>query len=219
VRFLLLLLFASGCATTAHGTATGRRAKAAIAIRDHVPGYQKVFTMQYTVPRLREAYDGYWYLTATEGDSKREEFLQALHEATSEYRVVDVFLLAHSNRYIDWVATLPEAQRRRIRLVYDTGCGDVSQAQDWLSLGVRSFVGHGDDNVAPVFYVSFLPAWLAGRSLEESVEIANGLLRQRLFNPFLRPVFQSDDALYLRTRGVLFRSNPHPDPLPKGEGD
>lgn len=213
MRFLLLLLLASGCATTAHGTATGKKRKAAIAIRDHVPGYQKVFTMQYTVPRLREAYDGYWYLTATEDDSKRAEFLAALHEATSEYRVVDVFLLAHSNRYLDWVATLPAEQRRRIRLVYDTGCGDVSQAQDWLSLGVRSFVGHGDDNVAPVFYISFLPAWLAGRSLEESVELANEVLRQRLFNPLLRPIFQSDAGLYQRTRGVVFRA------LPEGAGE
>lgn len=208
VRLLLLLLLASGCATTAHGTAPGRKRKAAVAIRDHVPGYQKVFTMQYTVPRLREAYDGYWYLTATEDDSKREEFLDALRHATTEYRVVDVFLLAHSNRYIDWIATLPEEQRRRIRLVYDTGCGDVSQARDWLSLGVRSFVGHGDHNVAPVFYSSFLPAWLAGLSLEEAVAIANEVLRQRLFNPFLRPIFASDDALYLRTRGALFRQPP-----------
>lgn len=205
MRFLILLLLLSGCATTAHGTARGQKTKAAIAIRDHVPGYQKYFTSQYTVPRLREAYDGYWYLTATEDDSKRDEFVAALTEATTEYRVVDVFLLAHSNRYIDWVATLPAEQRRRIRLVYDTGCGDVSQAANWLSLGVGSFVGHGDDNVAPVFYISFLPAWLAGRSLEESVEIGNQILRQRLFNPFLRPVFQTDESLYQRTRGVLYR--------------
>lgn len=210
MRLILLLLLASGCATTAHGTAIGRKTKAAVAIRDHVPGYQKFFTMQYTVPRLREAYDGYWYLTATEGEAKRDEFLAALRQATSEYRVVDVFLLAHSNRYIDWVATLPAEQRRRIRLVYDTGCGDVSQANDWLSLGVRSFVGHGDDNVAPVFYISFLPAWLAGRSLEESVELANEVLRERLFNPLLRPVFQSDEALYQRTRGVVFRRHAEP---------
>ena len=191
----------------------GPKTKAAIAIRDHVPDYQKLFTMQFTVPRLREAYDTYWYFTATADDSKRDEFLAALEEATTEYRAVDVFLLAHGNRYIDWVATLPAEQRARIRLVYDTGCGDDRQAPEWLALGVASFVGHGDDNVAPVFYVSFLPAWLAGRSLEESVELSNAALRQRLFSPWGRALFQDGSSadlerLYQRTRGTSFRRLP-----------
>lgn len=178
----------SGCtATTAHGLRPGRR-DAAIALRDDVPDYQKGFTAQFTVPRLRERYDAYWYFTQSPGADQHAAFVAALERATREYDAVDVFLLAHTNRFIDWVAELSAAQRRRIRLVYDTGCGDDQLADRWLDLGVHSFVGHGDDNVAPVFYVSFLPAWLDGVGAEEAVSRANKTMEARLTNPLGRLV-------------------------------
>ncbi|MFT3713974.1 MAG: hypothetical protein QM817_40450 [Archangium sp.] len=167
---------------------------AALALRDDVPDYQKGFTAQFTVPRLRENYDAYWYFTQSAQSDMHAQFVAALDRATREYDSVDVFFLAHTNRFIDWVAELPAEQRRRIRLVYDTGCGDGQQAEEWLDLGVHSFVGHGDDNMAPVFYVSFLPAWLDGVGADEAVSRANRTMAARFRNPFGR--------LLLATAGI-----------------
>lgn len=215
---LLLVVVLCGCATTVQGRRPGPRTQAAVAIRDHVPGYQKAFTAAFTLPRLRDGYRGWWYFTASEERSQRDEFLRALEDATAEYDAVDVFLLAHSNRYVDLVAQLPEAKRRRIRLVYDTGCGDERQAKEWLALGVRAFVGHPDENVAPVFYVPFLSAWLRGLPASDAVAVANRALREGLTSPLGRFVLAAGsllsqepldpDALWRHTEATLFAATP-----------
>jgi SAM-dependent methyltransferase len=210
-----LLLVSTACtATRAHGLRAGLTRDAALALRDDVPDYQKGFTAQFTVPRLRDAYDAYWYFTQSPGHDVHADFVAALERATREYDAVDVFLLAHTNRFIDWIAELPPHQRSRIRLVYDTGCGDAQLAQEWLALGVHSFVGHGDDNVAPVFYVSFLPAWLDGVGADEAVARANRAMEARLTNPLGRLALtlgrlisgerRDPDELVRVTRGTHF---------------
>ena len=157
---------------------------AAVAIRDHVPGYQKFFTAQYTQPRLEAAYERAWYFTASPSQPKHEEFVAALDEATRGFQTVDVFLLAHGNRYIDWVAELPPAQRARVRLVYDTGGGSAHNGPHWRELGVQAFVGHGGGNIAPLFYVYFLPQWLRDVPLMTAVDDANKQTKAWLDGPF-----------------------------------
>lgn len=193
--FLSVFGLISGCtATRAHGLRAGSTREAALALRDDVPDYQKGFTAQFTVPRLRENYDAYWYFTQSRESDQRTAFIKALDQATRTYDTVDVFFLAHTNRFIDWVAVLPADQRRKIRLVYDTGCGDAKLASEWLDLGVHSFVGHGDENIAPVFYVSFLPAWLDGVGADEAVARANKAMESRLRNPFGRLILAAGDG-------------------------
>ena len=45
------------------------------------------------------------------------------------YPAVDLYLLAHSNKYVSWVEPLPETLRRRIRFVYNTGCHNQKQGR------------------------------------------------------------------------------------------
>jgi hypothetical protein len=218
------LVGASACATgedaisgrgeLGGGSGGERRRTAAVAIRDNVPAYQQAFTERFTVPRLEEGYDRYWYFTERPGERKREETLRALREATTRYGAVDVFLLAHGNRYIDWVAELDPEQRRRIRLVYNTGGDGAHQGQKWLDLGVGSYVAHPGSNVAPVFYVHFLPKWLSGEPLTEAVGEANRATHEQLFGKSARWLFElialvdaprgTAEELWAGTEAVVF---------------
>lgn len=160
-----------------------RKGEAAIAIRDRVPGYQQVFTERYTVPRLEAAYEQAWYFTETPAVSRRNELYAALDEATRRYEHVDLFLLAHGNRYIDVVRRLPPAQRAKLRLVYDTGGGSARQGEEWKTLGVGTFVGHPGGNIAPVFYLSFLPEWVRSQDAEKAQKAGDEAVHELLFGP------------------------------------
>ncbi len=158
---------------------------AAIAIRDDVPDYQKFATRHFTLAFIAPAYSGFGYFV--EGapipwSQTRAEFLSALERALATYEAVDLFLLAHSNSYLDWIAELDPNLRRHLRLVYNTGCGDAAQGQRWLDLGARAYVGHPGDNIAPLFDYFFLPEWTAGRRLEDAVASANARTREDLFD-------------------------------------
>ncbi len=154
---------------------------AAIAIRDDVPAYQKAASEWFTVPYIKDSYDRSWYLTEGNGAPMHDEALQALEEATASCEWVDLFLLTNGKRYVDWVAELDAPKRARIRLVYNTGAGGASEADEWMALGVRAYVGHADVNVAPVFYVFFLPAWTRGVPLSDAVDAANAETHSLLF--------------------------------------
>jgi len=182
----VLILTLTACATTA--TVSGRSPSglhrtAALAIRDDVPGYQQAFTAQYTVPRLEHGYDRYWYFTESRPEERHQEFVAALNEATRECDVVDVYLLAQNAHYIDWVAEVPSEQRRRIRLVYDTAAGGARDGFEWLAYGVQAFVGHPGANIAPLWYVEFLPRWLQSHSLVDAVEHADAKTHELLSGP------------------------------------
>ena len=83
---------------------------------------------------------------------------------------MDLYLLAHHNHYVNWVAQVPAAARSHLRLVYNTGCRDVRQGPRWLNLGARAYVGHPGESASPVFYFFFLRRWTRGYSLGEAVE-------------------------------------------------
>ena len=96
---------------------------------------------------------------------QHSEFVDALDEATRTHHAVDVFLLAHTNSFVDWVAELPAD----LRFMYNTGCRNVSQGPRWLALGAKSYVGHPGVSASPVFYYFMLRRWSGGQSLEQSV--------------------------------------------------
>ena len=146
---------------------------AAVALRDAVPRYQQLGTEAFTAPRLEAGYARSWYLTATPENGQHDAFVNALDAATRDYPEVDVFFLAHCNSYFRWVEELAPAQRARIRLVYDTGGGSAANGPAYLRLGVKAFVGHPGGNIAPLFYVKFLPGWLAGQKLPAAGAAAN----------------------------------------------
>lgn len=183
---LAVVAAVSAAAVTLAGRAAAadppRSHAAAIAIRDHVPGYQKFFSRQFTVPRLEGGYADYTYLTEGAHERKHDELLDAVRKANARFEAVDLFLLTNGEPYVRWIAELPAAERSHLRLVYNTGAGGAAQGREWIELGARAYVGHPSDNVAPVFYVYFLPAWLEGRTVEEATRLANEATHDHLFS-------------------------------------
>src|SRR5690606_27481654 len=92
-----------------------------------------------------------------------DDLLAALSDLLARHDSVDLFVLAHSNTLVLDVERLEPERRKRLRLVYDTGCADAVQARHWLDLGADVHVGHpGVRSVSPAFYFFFLRRWLAG---------------------------------------------------------
>ena len=184
-----------------------RAGEAAIAIRDAVPLYQQVLTERYTVPRLEAGYERAWYFTETKTVSKRAELRAALEEATTLFSHVDLYLLAHANHYIDEVRRLSPEQRARVRLVYDTGGGSAGQGHEWVQLGVGTFIGHPGGNIAPAFYVWFLPRWVKEQDAEKAMRVTNDDVHGLLYGPAgsVAKLFLDRDALWLGTEAKLFK--------------
>jgi hypothetical protein len=151
-----------------------------VAIRDDVPPFQKWGSRTFTWGYLDRYYDSAAYLTQDGPGDRRHEFLARLDAALEGHKQVDLFLLAHRNEFISWVATLPAGRRSRLRLVYNTGCRDLGQGPRWLGLGARAYVGHPGLSASPVFYVFFLRRWARGYVLRDAVAEANGLMRAEL---------------------------------------
>jgi hypothetical protein len=205
------LLLAEGCQVVRVATVYREPGTAAVAIRDHVSDFEKWGTKTFTVEFLRAGYARHWYFTENARGDKHREFVHALAHALEHYESVDVFLLAHSNHYVDWVREIDPALRHRIRLVYNTGCGDASQGAAWIDLGAKSYVAHGDDNLAPIFYYYFLPAWTSGASLEDAVAASNANAKSELFSGpagWVLALLDKDAAFYWRgTEAQMFRKH------------
>jgi hypothetical protein len=158
----------------------GRELRAAVAIRDNVTPFQKwgseVFTRRY----LSRYYGAAWYFTQARKGDLKEEFTSCLNIALKLYPHVDLFLLAHTNEYVDWVAQLPAERRQRLRFVYNTGCHNQPQGPQWLDLGAKAYVGHPGTTWSPIFYFFFLRRWTRGTSIEDATDASNALMERTL---------------------------------------
>ena len=161
-------------------TPLGKERRAALAIRDNVSPFQKWGSKQFTLPYLERYYDAAWYFTQTHRGDCKDAFISTLNTALQRYPEVDLFLLAHSNQYIVWVAELPSERRSHIRLVYNSGCRDLRQGPSWVDLGAKAYVGHTDVSASPVFYFFFLRRWTRGAPLHDAMEESNNLMRLNL---------------------------------------
>jgi hypothetical protein len=151
--------------------------RAAIAMRDDVVPFQKWGTRIFTLPYLESYYERTFYFTQSPTNDTRQAFTTTLTAALTQYDSVDLFLLAHSNHYIDWVATIDSSLRSKLRLVYNTGCYDAAQAQAWLQLGAQTAVAHPGLSDSPVFYFFFLRRWTLGARLDQVVAASNQRMR------------------------------------------
>lgn len=160
------------------GVAPGREFRAALAIRDNVTTFQKWGTEVFTRGYLSRYYDDYWYFTQPSGGALEQEFIFSLDQALARYPQVDLFLLAHTNKYVAWVRKLPAERRARLRLVYNTGCHNLPQAQAWLDLGAKTYVGHPGVSISSVFYYFFMRRWTRGSTVQEAVDAGNALMER-----------------------------------------
>jgi hypothetical protein len=160
------------------GVPPGKELRAALAIRDDVTPFQKwgseVFTWRY----LSRYYDAAWYFTQSKKGDLETEFVSCLDNALQRYPHVDLFLLAHTNEYINWVAQLPAERRRRLRLIYNTGCHNLPQSPKWLELGAKTYVGHPGISASSVFYYFFLRRWTRGGTVQEAMDASNRLMER-----------------------------------------
>lgn len=157
------------------GKKSGLKIKtAAIAIRDNVIPFQKFGTQLFTCPYLEKHYDTLFYFTQYSQGDKQEKFIRSLEYALANYDQTDMYLLAHSNNYYSWLSEIDTALIHKIRMVYNTGCSNAYQADEWLNAGVSAYVAHtGKSSMSPVFYFYFLRYWTQDGSLLQVVEKSN----------------------------------------------
>lgn len=174
----------------------------AVALRDLVPGEQMLGTMLFTRPLLAAGYDEHVYIEAGEDDDGRGRLLAAFDDARDRECTVDLFFLAHGDDFAGWVSARDVALPR-LRLVYDTGAGGAAQGDAWIALGAEAFVGHPGANLAPIFYGSFLPAWIGGATVEQAVARSNRRTHDTMRR--WRAVIGDDtESLWHGTRAIVF---------------
>lgn len=155
--------------------------RAAFAVRDVVPPFQQWGTRAFTVPTLHSAYERVEYLTLSDHeDAGRSAFLARLGPLLDAHEHVDLFVLAHTNTCVEWVETLAPQRRERLRLVYNTGCFDLAEREQWLRLGADAYVGHVGLSASSIFYVAFLRGWVRGEALEPLVAEGNAFTHRML---------------------------------------
>ena len=151
----------------------GRENRAAIAIRDKVPPFQQWGTRTFTRRYLHRYYDASWYFTQAQKGDQKSAFIARLDEALSNYERVDLFLLSHTNHYVEWAAQLPAEKRAHLHLVYNTGCHNLPQGTEWLDLGADTYVGHPGVSMSSIFYVYFLRRWTRGENVTQAMNTSN----------------------------------------------
>lgn len=159
---------------------TAREGRAAIAIRDPVHPVEKLGTWLFVRPRLDTAYaevrtitqfdrgDGSFGMFSHDG---RGEFEAALRELDRDFHRVDVYLLGHTNDYVNWIEGL--ARLDNLGLVYNSGCHCARQAERWMKIGARAYVAHPKAASHAPFFVQFLRHWAEGVRLDRAVTQAN----------------------------------------------
>jgi hypothetical protein len=152
-----------------------------IAIRDHVHSFQKSGTRLFSLPYLNKKYEEVVYFTQGYRDEHRARFVYNLDRLLHTHDSVDVFLLAHSNQYYTWIEEIDGELRKKIRLVYNTGCSGSLQAPAWERMGVRNYVSHQSPlSISPVFYFYFLRRYGNGYPLEKAIEESNAAMHRVL---------------------------------------
>lgn len=182
--------------------------RAAVAIRDAASPYLQWATMLFAWPTLQKGYDRVYYFNQRTDEDQKERIIGTLRKVLEHYRHVDLYLLAHgSNRFVNWVREhLSYTEIRRLRLVYNTGCGNESQGALWRKLGVHAYVGHGGGvSVSPIFFFFFVRRWVRNYTLEQSVHEANWYTRHHLLLLGKLSIGQlSGSQMWLDTRAIRF---------------
>lgn len=149
-----------------------------MAIRDNESPLMKWGTRIFTWPYLHGSYQDVFYFTQTSKPDKKQEFIDSLTDALTRYPSVDLFFLAHSNSYLEWVEEVDEGLRKNLRFVYNTGCYNAKQGDAWLQVGAQSYIGHPGVSWSPFFYVPFLRRWVHGDPLQEAMDESNVLMEK-----------------------------------------
>jgi hypothetical protein len=147
------------------------------------------------------------------GGERLRQFAARLRRALERRRAVDLFVLAHTNVYYGLVAAIPVELRRKIRLVYDSGCfGATLAARAWRRHGAQAVVAHRGESCSPLFVNRFRTYWWGGLPAGAAVARANRDLervylegrRRDLLEDFYWCGTDRPRATLDETRGQLF---------------
>jgi len=109
--------------------------------------------------------------------------LRHIERAAGRGESVDLFIFAHTNEYYWLMNDLPPAARSRIRLVYNAGCNNARQWQQWLRMGAHAYVGHPGESCSQMFVHYFQTPWWSGMTLHDAVAQANGEVERSMLDP------------------------------------
>ena len=158
----------------------GRELRTALAIRDPESPFAQWGSFVSTKGYLDRYYSDAKYFTQSKRNDCKEEFISSLDAALLKYPVVDVYILAHTNNYIDWVRDIPEEHRERLRFVYNTGCRNLKQGPDWLKAGAKAYIGHPGTSSSEIFYFYFLRRWTRGHTLCDAMNEGNARMESAM---------------------------------------
>lgn len=161
----------------------GDTSRGAFVFRDNVAGWEKLGSKLLALGQLRPAYDELVYVTQRADRRKFDhtELIDPLRGLLERHPVIDVFLFAHGNSFIYTIEThIPEHLRRKIRLVYNTGCNCADQGEYWLRLGADSYIGHPGRSASSYFCLYFIRRWVRGWSVEAAVDDSNRRAKTRI---------------------------------------
>ncbi len=163
----------------------------ALALRDNVSSFEKNGSAFFSLPYLEKFYDRAVYLQMSDASDCRLQFTDTLRQALLRSDSVDIFLLSHGNYDVYWLDAIDPLLRKKIRMVYNTGCGNSSQCGLWKERGVRCYISHsGAKSISPVFYAYFLRRLAAGNDLHRAVDESNARAGR-----FLRMLGISDEGI------------------------
>ena len=185
---------------------------AAIAILNNPPELIQWGTKNH-IQGLLDSYDSSYVFDAipnwfTGHDRQNSEFVSNVTYALEKYQAVDIFVLSHTNDYYALLEEIPEKLRKKIRLVYNSGCYNARDAEKWLSRGAKVYVGHPGSSCSPTFFQSFKHYWWSGVSVGQAVQQANADMEKSIREGYRRDLtssllaFYCDNMLYWGARGM-----------------
>jgi hypothetical protein len=150
-----------------------------------VKDYEKFFVKNYG-SRVLSFYDNQlevvapknFYADPFEGqDWAIQNFKNRFEDLLKKSNAVDLYIFGHSNvSYSFLLRDVSADLRKKIRLVYNMGCGEgtTSILNQWRAFGAKAAVGHPKEvSYSPVFMTAFIGYWLMGYDLNTSVTMAN----------------------------------------------
>ncbi len=161
-------------------SSSGKELRTALAIRDPESPFAQWGSFLSTKGYLDKCYSDAKYFSQSKKDDCRDEFISCLDAALTKYPAVDIYILAHTNRYVKWVNEIPQEHRKRLRFVYNTGCRNLKQGPDWLQAGAKAYIGHPGNSTSEVFYFYFLRRWARNQTLSDAMNMGNARMESAM---------------------------------------
>lgn len=90
-------------------------------------------------------------------EEKNLERLTRFYSAVlSRHDAVDIYIFKHTNSEYRALQKIPLNLRKKLRLVYNSGCLNERDASTYLALGIEAFIGHRGISSSPVFGIPFM---------------------------------------------------------------